>query len=176
MNKNDLKKIIVISAAVTAAAAATAIAVTKYRKHQAFIRDEELALSNKHAYITGGGLSALASALYLIRDCGFTPSHVHIFTGNAYHSGNNKTGYICRRGKLISSINSMNFFELMSDIHSLDIPDLTVADEILNIYSANPAIRNITFIDEQKNVIDISKIKLEKQHRKAVMSLICTIS
>ncbi|MCI8404964.1 MAG: hypothetical protein HFE49_08710 [Clostridia bacterium] len=171
MKKSDLKKIIVIGAAVTAAAAATAIAVSKYRKHQESVREEELALANKHAYITGGGLSALASALYLIRDCGFTPSHVHIFTGGEYMRGNEKTGYICRRGKIISSINSMNFFELMSDVNSIDIPDLTVADEILNIYRANPSMRNITFIDDDSNVIDISQIKLEKEHRKAVLSL-----
>lgn len=174
MKKNDLKKIIVIGAAVTAAAAATAIAVNKYRKYQRLAEAEETALMGKHAYITGGGLSALASAIYLIRDCGFTPSHIHIFTNNVYTSGNEKDGYICRRGKLISCINSMNFFELMSDINSLDIPDLTVADEILNIYRANPELRNITFIDDEKNVIDISQIKLCKQHRKAVISLMQT--
>ena len=174
MKKSDLKKIILIGAAVTAAAATTAIVVTQYRRHKTLIYEEEIALANKNAYITGGGLSALASALYLIRDCGFKPSNVHIFTNSAYTHGNSETGYICRRGKVISCMNSMNFFELMSDVNSLDIPDLTVADEILNIYHANPVMRNITFIDDEKNVIDISKIKLEKAHRKAVLSLMQT--
>lgn len=92
-------------------------------------------LTKKQAYITGGGLSAFASALYLVRDCGFTPENIHIFTNGTRDCGNNETGFICHRGKTISIKDSMNFFDLISDVDSLDIPDLTVCDEILNIYS-----------------------------------------
>ena len=80
MKKSDLKKMIAISAVVVAAAATTAVVVSQYRKHKACKEQQAIALSHKNAYITGGGLSALASALYLIRDCGMKPSNVHIFT------------------------------------------------------------------------------------------------
>ncbi len=65
----------------------------------------------------------------------------------------------------------MNFFDLMSEVNSLDIPDFTVCDEILNIYRANPHSRNITFVDSDKNVVDISNIRIDKSHRKIVMQL-----
>ena len=56
----------------------------------------------------------------------------------------------------------MNFFDLISDVDSLDIPDLTVCDEILNIYRANIYPRSVTLIDQDKNVIDSSKIKQKR--------------
>lgn len=171
MKKSDLKKIIAISAVVVAAAATTAVVVSQYRKHKACKEQQAIALSHKNAYITGGGLSALASALYLIRDCGMKPSNVHIFTNTEYKQGDETNGYICHRSKIINEKNSMNFFDLLSEVHSLDIPDLTVCDEILNIYRATPSLRHITFIDDEKNVVDISKIRLDKVHRSTIIRL-----
>ena len=170
MNKNDLKKIIAISAVTAAAAAATVIVVSHYRKTKEEMRQHELSIKNKTAYITGGGLSAFAAALYLVRDCGMDAARVHIFMNTKYNHGDEETGYICRRGKVINE-KSSNLFELLCDINSLDIPDLTVCDEILNIYSANPIMRNISFIDDEKNVIDISDIRLNKEHRSTIISL-----
>jgi len=134
MKKSDLTKLIAIGAAVTAAAATTAIVISKHKKHKTMLAEHTKTLTKKQAYITGGGLSAFASALYLVRDCGFTPENIHIFTNGTRDCGNNETGFICRRGKTISIKDSMNFFDLISDVDSLDIPDLTVCDEILNIY------------------------------------------
>ena len=65
----------------------------------------------------------------------------------------------------------MNFFDLISDVDSLDIPDLTVCDEILNIYRANIYPRSVTLIDQDKNVIGSSKIKVSKSHRNAILAL-----
>ncbi|MCI8520293.1 MAG: hypothetical protein HFE50_02230 [Clostridia bacterium] len=172
MKKSDLKKIILLGAAVTAAAGVTAIAVTQYRKHKAVMLENEHALNYKHAYITGGGLSALAAALYLVRDCKLLPQNVHLFTNRTFVRGNEITGYICRRGKIINEKSSLNLFDLLSEVSSLDIPDLTVCDEILNIYRANPDNRNITFIDEDKNVVDISDIRLSRSLRKSLLSLL----
>lgn len=172
MKKSDLKKIIAIGAVTAAAAVTTAIVISQYRKHKILREEEVKSLERKNAYITGGGISALASALYLVRDCGFTPSNVHVFVGQPPCHGNNKTGYICRRGKIISPKNSLNFFELMSSINSLDIPDLTVCDEILNIYNSGNNMRNITFIDNNKNVVNISQLRIEKAHRNAIVRLL----
>ena len=171
MKKSDLTKLIAIGAAVTAAAATTAIVISKHKKHKTMLAEHTKTLTKKQAYITGGGLSAFASALYLVRDCGFTPENIHIFTNGTRNCGNNETGFICRRGKTISIKDSMNFFDLISDVDSLDIPDLTVCDEILNIYRANIYPRSVTLIDQDKNVIDSSKIKVSKSHRNAILAL-----
>ena len=71
MKKSDLTKLIAIGAAVTAAAATTAIVISKHKKHKTMLAEHTKTLTKKQAYITGGGLSAFASALYLVRDCGF---------------------------------------------------------------------------------------------------------
>mgnify|MGYP000750826425 CR=1 FL=1 len=49
--------------------------------------------------------------------------------------------------------------------------NLTVCDEILNIYRANIYPRSVTLIDQDKNVIDSSKIKILKSHRNAILAL-----
>lgn len=77
MKKSDLTKLIAIGAAVTAAAATTAIVISKHKKHKTMLAEHTKTLTKKQAYITGGGLSAFASALYLVRDCGFTPENIH---------------------------------------------------------------------------------------------------
>lgn len=174
MKKSELKKILAIGAVVAVAATVTTIAITQYRKQKALSEQEKFLLAHRNAYITGGGLSALAAALYLVRDCKMKPENVHIFTTFAHNGGNEQTGYICRRGKIISEKNSRNFFELMSEVNSLDIPDLTVCDEILNLYRTSPSPRHITFIDEDNNVLDISQIKINKEHRGIVMQLMQT--
>lgn len=172
MKKSDLKKLLAIGAAVTAAAAAgTAVVLIKRHRDAKLLEEKTKTLAMKNAYITGGGISALASALYLVRDCGMDAANVHVFTNGAPSSGSSKTGYICRRNKIINMKSSLNFFDLVNDVSSLDIPDLTVCDEILNIYRANPASRSITFIDENNDVIDISKIKISKAHRHALAEL-----
>ena len=66
MKKSDLTKLIAIGAAVTAAAATTAIVISKHKKHKTMLAEHTKTLTKKQAYITGGGLSAFASALYLV--------------------------------------------------------------------------------------------------------------
>jgi len=90
MKKSDLTKLIAIGAAVTAAAATTAIVISKHKKHKTMLAEHTKTLTKKQAYITGGGLSAFASALYLVRDCGFTPENIHIFTNSQLRQQRNR--------------------------------------------------------------------------------------
>lgn len=170
MKKSDLTKIIAISA-VAAAAAGAAVVLYKYHKNKVESEERAARLSDANAYILGGGMSALASALYLTRDCGFTPANVHVLTEGVYDHGNSATGYICRRGKIINEKNSPNFFDLIQEVRSLDISDFTICDEILNMYSARGALRPITFIDNDGNVTDISKIRIDKANRRNIIRL-----
>lgn len=65
MKKSDLTKLIAIGAAVTAAAATTAIVISKHKKHKTMLAEHTKTLTKKQAYITGGGLSAFASDFIL---------------------------------------------------------------------------------------------------------------
>lgn len=173
MKKSDIKKILVASAVIAAAAGGGALIYTYYRnKKLAEERAEKIA--HAHAYILGGGMSAFAGALYLARDCDFDPSNIHILKSGVYDRGNGATGYIARRGKILNETDSNNFFDLIQNVRSLDIPDLTVCDEILNLYTAKGALRPVTFIDEEKNVTDISAVRLDRENRNNILNLLKT--
>lgn len=53
MKKSDLTKLIAIGAAVTAAAATTAIVISKHKKHKTMLAEHTKTLTKKQAYITG---------------------------------------------------------------------------------------------------------------------------
>ena len=171
MKKSDLVKIIAISAVAAAAVAGGAILISQYRKNKKEGEEKAIRIAGANAYIAGGGMSAYAAALYLVRDCGLKPENIHVYANRVYERGNAETGYICRRGKIINEKKSPNFFELINDVRSLDIADLTVCDEILNIYTARGALRPITFIEEDGNILDISKIRLDKEYRRVIIDL-----
>ena len=170
MKKSDLMKI-VTAGAVVAAAAGAAYLVYRYNKDRREEAERAEKLLNANAYILGGGMSAYAAALYLARDCGVKPENIHVLTDRKYERGNAEDGYICRRGKIIDDKSSKNLFDLIKDIQSLEIPDLTVCDEILNIYNARSAMRSVAFIDENGDVTDISKIRLSKEYRRDIIEL-----
>ena len=51
MKKSDLTKLIAIGAAVTAAAATTAIVISKHKKHKTMLAEHTKTLTKKQAYI-----------------------------------------------------------------------------------------------------------------------------
>lgn len=171
MKKSDLTKILAVSA-VAAAAAGAAVALYKYHKSKVNAEEKAVKIKTANAYVLGGGMSALAAALYLVRDCGFTPANVHVMSGTVSDHGSAKTGYICRRGRIIDEKNSPNFFDLIQEVRSLDISDFTICDEILNIYSARGAMRPITFVDANGTVTDISDIRIDKVSRNNIVNLL----
>ena len=67
MKKSDLTKLIAIGAAVTAAAATTAIVISKHKKHKTMLAEHTKTLTKKQAYITAAtteqALSAVAEKL-----------------------------------------------------------------------------------------------------------------
>ena len=64
MKKSDLTKLIAIGAAVTAAAATTAIVISKHKKHKTMLAEHTKTLTKKQAYITGGGLSGKSFCVF----------------------------------------------------------------------------------------------------------------
>ena len=173
MKKSDLTKLIALGALSVAAAGAVAM-IYRYQKGKAASAEKAARLSEANAYILGGGLSAYASALYLVRDCGFTGSNIHVYTNPSASHGDAENGYICRRGRLVDENNSPNFFDLIKDVRSLDISDFTICDEILNMYSARGRARSVTFVDDNKDVISISDIRLDRENRRRIAELLKT--
>ena len=94
------------------------------------------------AYLVGGGIAALASAAYLIRDGGFAGQDIQIFEelavlgGSLDGSGSAEDGYVIRGGRMFTYEAYTCTFDLLSFIPSLTDPERSVKDEI---YAFNAA-------------------------------------
>lgn len=99
------------------------------------------------AYFAGGGLASLAGAAYLVRDCGFTGERIHIYErlpvlgGSNDGSGDGTHGFVIRGGRMLNEETYENFWELFSSIPSLENPDRSVTEEILNFDRPTPPMR-----------------------------------
>jgi len=88
------------------------------------------------AYLVGGGIAALASAAYLIRDGGFTGHDIQILEeapllgGSLDGTGDPRNGYVIRGGRMFTYEAYTCTFDLLSFIPSLGDPETTVKDEI----------------------------------------------
>ena len=88
------------------------------------------------AYLVGGGIAALASAAYLIRDGGFAGQEIKILEeapllgGSLDGAGNPDDGYTIRGGRMFTYEAYTCTFDLLSYIPSLTEPGASVKDEI----------------------------------------------
>lgn len=91
--------------------------------------------SNHRAYIVGGGIAGLASAVYLVREAGFDGRNITIFchegvVGGAMDgSGSAETGYLIRGGRMHEE-HYVCTWDLLSEIPTLHDPNLSVAQEV----------------------------------------------
>lgn len=91
--------------------------------------------SNHKAYIVGGGIAGLASAVYLIREAGFTGSNITIFdqgkvNGGAMDgSGSAENGYLIRGGRMHEEHYGCTW-DLLSAIPALDNQNISVTQEV----------------------------------------------
>ena len=88
------------------------------------------------AYLVGGGIAALASAAYLIRDGGIPGAHISILEqtsllgGSLDGAGSPDHGYVIRGGRMFTYEAYTCTFDLLSFIPSLTDRSKTVSDEI----------------------------------------------
>lgn len=87
------------------------------------------------AYIAGGGIAGLACAVYLIREAGFAGGNVTVFnqegvSGGALDgSGSPEQGYLIRGGRMHEE-HFVCLWDLLSQIPTLEDPDVSVRDEV----------------------------------------------
>jgi oleate hydratase len=90
---------------------------------------------NHKAYIVGGGIAGLASAVYLIREAGFNGNNITIFNQDSINggaldgSGSTEKGYLIRGGRMHEE-HFICTWDLLSEIPTLHNPNLTVTQEI----------------------------------------------
>ena len=184
--KNNSKKInpLVVAGAI-AGAAAVAVAAKKAnnnkRKKSFITYSENFAINNeRQVYFVGGGLASLAGAVYLIRDCNFKGENIHIIEGlhvlggSNDGSGNSEIGFVCRGGRMLNEETYENFWELMESIPSLDMPGMSVKEEILNFDHLHPTHAQARLIDKDGNKIDVTTMGFNNADRMALGKLMVT--
>lgn len=135
---------------------------------------------NKQVYFIGGGLASLAGAVYLIRDCGFEGSNIHILEGLPILGGSNDgagnatDGFICRGGRMLNEETYENTWELLSSIPSLTQPGFSVCDEILAFDHAHPTHANARLINKDGEVLDVMSMGFDNADRLALGKLMIT--
>ncbi len=135
---------------------------------------------NGQVYFVGGGLGSLAGAAYLIRDCDFKGVNIHIIEGLKILGGSNDgagdpaEGFVVRVGKMLNEETCENFWELFSDIPSIDMPGMSVTEEILNFDHLHPTHAQVRLIDKNGAIQDVSSMGFNTADRLALGKLIMT--
>lgn len=144
MKKKTIAGIAALGAVIGIATVASVVTSKKREQKKLSGTDSQPLPPKKNIYFAGGGISSLTGAFYLVHDCKIPGDSIHIFEesqalGGAFNvAGDSETGYICPVPKLLSLNNHPNLMDMLSKIPSLNIPDMSVKDEILNYMAANP--------------------------------------
>ena len=181
LKKEKINRIINIGA-IAIAAGITAKYICDYRRQRKYFTYEEIfnSYSDSQVYFIGGGLASLAGAAYLIRDCGFKGENIHIIEGLNVLGGSNdgagcpETGFICRGGRMLNEETYENFWDLFSSIPSLEYPDLSVTEEILNFDYLHPTHAKARLVDKYGDIVDVSTMGFNKNDRLELFRLMMT--
>lgn len=175
---NPLLVVGAIAGAAAVAAAAKKVKDNKEKK-ESFVRFSENFVDNKErqVYFVGGGLASLAGAAYLIRDCNFKGENIHIIEGLHILGGSNDgagdsaNGFIVRGGRMLNEETYENFWELFETIPSIDMPGMSVTEEILNFDHLHPTHAQARLVDKFGNIIDVASMGFNNADRLALGKL-----
>lgn len=135
---------------------------------------------DRQVYFVGGGLGSLAGAAYLIRDCGFKGENIHIIEGMHILGGSNdgagseSKGFVCRGGRMLNEETYENFWELFASIPSLDMPYMSVTEEILNFDHHHPTHAQARLVDKKGRILDVKSMGFNQADRLALGKLMIT--
>lgn len=140
----------------------------------------EIKNEEKDVYFVGGGLASLAGAAYLVRDCKFKGENIHIIEGMHILGGSNDgsgtvaDGFVCRGGRMLNEETYENFWELFSTIPSLDMPNMSVTEEILNFDHLHPTHAQARLVDRFGRIQDVESMGFNNADRMALGKLMIT--
>lgn len=187
MKTNKLGKVLKTGAVIAAAGVAAKLVYDKRKEKQEDIGttavDTEMGCrdyTGKNAYFVGGGLASLAGAAFLIRDCSFPGNQItvyegmHILGGSNDGTGDSGGGFVCRGGRMLNEETYENFWELFSSIPSLDNPERSVTEEILNFDHSHPTCAKARLVDKDGNIQDVTSMGFTQQDRMALLKLLTT--
>ena len=182
LNKNKSNALWTLGA--IAGVTAIATMMVKNNKNKNLKENETFTYSDanddKQVYFVGGGLASLAGAAYLIRDCNFKGENIHIIEGLKILGGSNDgagdpiNGFVCRGGRMLNEETYENFWELFRSIPSLDMPGMSVTEEILNFDHLHPTHAQARLVDKNGVIQDVRSMGFNNDDRMALGKLMIT--
>ncbi|MTD41909.1 oleate hydratase [Erwinia sp. CPCC 100877] len=152
-------------------------------KKEAKIAEVEEAINSryygdKQVYLIGGGIAALAAAAYLIRDANFSGKNIHVIEemsilgGSNDGIGANETGFVARGGRMLNEETYENFWELFDSIPSVDWPNHSVTEEILNFDHLHPTHAQARLVTSDQQIIDAHALGFNNEDRLSMTKLL----
>lgn len=184
LDKNKGNALWALGAIAGATAVATMIVKKNKNKNKDLEENEILTYSDinddREVYFVGGGLASLAGAAYLVRDCNFKGENIHIIEGLKILGGSNDgagdavNGFVCRGGRMLNEETYENFWELFKSIPSLDMPGMSVTEEILNFDHLHPTHAQARLVDKYGVIQDVKSMGFNNEDRMALGKLMIT--
>ena len=186
-SRNNTNRTLLTVGAIAGGAALATLAVKSSKNNQTYkTAQKQLNLlqceeyGDREVYFIGGGLASLAGAAYLIRDCHFKGGNIHIIEGLHILGGSNDgagseaDGFVCRGGRMLNEETYENFWELFSSIPSLDMPGMSVTEEILNFDHHHPTHAQARLVDKNGKILDVKSMGFNQADRMALGKLMIT--
>ncbi|HAP2842640.1 MULTISPECIES: oleate hydratase [Enterococcus] len=149
--------------------------------YEAFVRPRKpKGVDDKSAYIVGGGLAGLATAVFLIRDGQMKGENIHIFEELTLSGGSLDGKFIPHDGFVTRGGREMeNHFECLWDLFrsvpSLEVEDASVLDEFYRLDLDDPNSSNCRIIHNRgERVPDDGQFTLSKKAQKEIVDLFMT--
>jgi len=126
-----------------------------------------------HLWIVGGGIAGMATAAFAIRDAGVPGENIHILeelqiTGGAMDGTKSPVvpdGLVTRGGRMFEDEAYQTTWDLFSGIPSLEDPDVSVRQEILDFNSTIKTHANARLVDGQYRILDSTEYGLNARDR-----------
>ncbi|MBY9080887.1 oleate hydratase [Paenibacillus sp. HN-1] len=134
----------------------------------------------RQVYLVGGGIASLAAAAFLVRDCDFPGSGIHVIEelhilgGSNDGAGSEEHGYVIRGGRMLNDETYENLWDLLSSIPSLNHPEISVREEITSFDNANPTHSRARLVNAAGEIVNSSSMGFDMADRLAMGKLILT--
>lgn len=133
--------------------------------------------SQRHAYLIGSGIGALAAAAFMIRDGGMAGDAITIFEtqpvpgGSLDGAGTAESGYSMRGGRMLTTDNYECTWGLFKTIPSLIDPAITVHDETIAFNTPATAHSKARLVDRNRAIVDVTTMGFSMSDRVELLKL-----
>jgi oleate hydratase len=127
-----------------------------------------------HLWIVGGGIAGMATAAFAIRDAGVPGGNIHILeeleiTGGSMDGAKSPLSpddaLVTRGGRMLEENVYQTTWDLFSTIPSLEDPDISVRQEILDFNAIIKTDAKARMIDGEHQILDVTKYGLNTRDR-----------